>query len=101
MVARIYKPAKTAMQSGLGRSKDWVLEFEPAAPREIDPLMGWTASRDMGQQVRLSFDTREEAIAYAEKNGLAYQVSEPETRKPVRKSYSDNFKFGRVGSWTH
>ena len=101
MVARIFKPAKTAMQSGLARTKDWVLEHEPASPREIDPLMGWTASRDMAQQGRLTFDTKEEAIAYAERNGLAYAVQEPTPRKSIRKSYSDNFKFGRIGSWTH
>ncbi|MGE0702007.1 MAG: ETC complex I subunit [Hyphomicrobiaceae bacterium] len=101
MTARIYKPAKTAMQSGLGRTQEWVLEFEPQAPRDIDPLMGWTSSRDTRAQVRLEFENREAAIAYAERNGIAYTVSEPETRKPVRKSYADNFKFGRIGSWTH
>jgi hypothetical protein len=101
MVARIYKPAKTAMQSGQARTKDWVLEMEPAAAREIDPLMGWTSSSDTTAQVRLSFDMREEAIAYAERNGLPYTVDEPDTRKPVRKAYADNFKFGRIGSWTH
>ncbi|MEZ5844805.1 MAG: ETC complex I subunit [Hyphomicrobiaceae bacterium] len=101
MTARIYKPAKTAMQSGLGRTQEWVLEFEPQAPRDIDPLMGWTSSRDTRAQVRLEFENREAAIAYAERNGIAYTVSEPETRKTVRKSYADNFKFGRIGSWTH
>lgn len=101
MVARIYKPAKSAMQSGLGRTQEWVLEHEPAAAREIDPLMGWTSSTDMGGQVRLSFATREEAVAYAERNGLAYEVIEPQPRKPIRKAYADNFKFGRVGLWTH
>ena len=63
--------------------------------------MGWTSSTDMRQQVRLEFDTREEAVAYAERNGLAYVLSEPKVRKPIRKSYADNFKFGRIGSWTH
>ena len=101
MTARIFKPAKTAMQSGLARTKEWVLEHEPMAPREIDPLMGWTSSRDTRSQIRLEFDTKDEAIAYAQRNGLAYTLTEPETRKPVRKSYADNFKFGRVGSWTH
>ncbi len=101
MTARIYKPAKTALQSGLARTQEWVLEYEPAAAREIDPLMGWTSSRDTRAQVRLEFDTREDAIAYAERNGLAYTLVEPETRKAVRKSYADNFKFGRIGSWTH
>lgn len=101
MTARIYKPAKTAMQSGLARTQEWVLEHEPVAAREIDPLMGWTSSRDTRAQVRLAFATKEEAVAYAERNGLAYTVVEPETRKAVRKSYADNFKFGRIGSWTH
>ena len=69
MAARIYKPARTAMQSGPARTKEWVLEYDPAAPREIDPLMGWTSSRDMLSQVQLNFATKEEAIAYAERNG--------------------------------
>jgi hypothetical protein len=101
MVARIYRPAQTAMQSGPARAKDWVLEFEPETPREVEPLMGWTSSRDMKGQVRLSFDTREEAVAYAERNGLPYRVMEPNPRAPVRKSYADNFRFGRSESWTH
>jgi hypothetical protein len=101
VAVRIYKPAKTAMQSGVARTKEWVLEYEPEAPREIDPLMGWTSSRDTRAQVRLEFDNKEEAIAYAERHGLAYTVSEPKPRKLVRKSYADNFKFGRLGSWTH
>jgi hypothetical protein len=101
MAARIYKPAKTAMQSGPARTKEWVLEYEPEAPREIDPLMVWTSSRDMKSQVRLSFDTKEEAIAYAERNGIAYQLAEAKGRAPVRKAYADNFRFGRKGTWTH
>jgi hypothetical protein len=101
MVARIYKPAKTAMQSGPARTKDWVLEHEIEAPREIDPLMGWTSSRDMKQQLKLSFDSKDEAVAYAERSGIPYRVMEPKPRKAVRKSYSDNFRFGRIGSWTH
>ncbi len=101
MTARIYKPAKTAMQSGIARTEEWVLQHEATSTREIDPLMGYASSRDTSGQQSLSFATREEAIAYAERNGIAYCVSEPQTRKPVRKSYSENFKFGRVGSWTH
>lgn len=101
MTARIYKPAKTAMQSGLGRTKDWVLEHEPEAPREVDPLMGWTGARDMRQQIKLRFESKEEAIAYAERYGIAYSVEEPQARKTVRKAYADNFKFGRIGAWTH
>ena len=101
MVARIYKPSKTAMQSGRGRTQEWMLQFEPAAPREVEPLMGWTSSSDTQSQVRLSFETKEEAIAYAERNGIAYRIEEPSARKVSKKSYADNFKFGRIGSWTH
>ena len=101
MTARIYKPSKSAMQSGLGRTLHWVLEFEPAAARSIDPLMGWTSSTDTEAQVRLEFDSKEAAVAYAERNGLAYMVHEPEERRRPHRSYAENFKFGRVGSWTH
>ena len=74
MVARIYKPAQTAMQSGPARTKEWVLEYEPEAPREIDPLMGWTSSRDMNAQIRLSFETKEEAsVAVREISRAAWQ----------------------------
>ena len=101
MVARIYKPAKTAMQSGTAKTKDWVLDYEPEQPRAIEPLMGWTSSGDMRQQVQLHFATAEEAVAYCERHGIAYQLVEP---KPVARkglSYSDNFAFTRRGSWTH
>jgi ETC complex I subunit conserved region len=101
MVARIFRPARTAMQSGEARTKEWVLEFAPASPREIDPLMGWTSSRDMRGEVQLEFDSKEEAIAYAERAGLAYTVFEPQPRRQLRKSYADNFKYGRIGRWTH
>ena len=102
MLARIYKPAKTAMQSaGLAKTKEWVLDYEPATPSEIDPLMGWTSSADMLSQVRLFFETKEEAIEYAEKNHIPYRVFDPHPRALSKKSYADNFKYGRVGSWTH
>ena len=101
MTARIYKPAKSAMQSGLARTKEWVLEHEAEKPRFIEPLMGWTGSADTRTQVKIEFDTKEEAIAYAEAHAIPYRVLEPKPRKVVRKSYSDNFKFGRIGSWTH
>ena len=101
MAARIYQPAKTAMQSGRGRTRVWILEHEPSAPRDIDPLMGWTSSSDMSQQIKLRFDSKEDAIAYAERNGIDYIVNEPADRKMIKKSYADNFKYGRLGSWTH
>lgn len=101
MVARIFKPAKTAMQSGEWRTKEWVLEFAPASPREIEPLMGWTGTRDMKAEVQLAFETKEEAIAYATREGIPFQLIEPQPRKMIRKSYADNFKFGRIGRWTH
>jgi hypothetical protein len=101
MTARIYKPAKTAMQSGSAKTKEWVLDYEPEQPREIEPLMGWTSSGDMRQQVRLQFDTVEEATAYCERHGIAYQVSHP--KPPARRTiaYSDNFAFKRRDPWTH
>ncbi len=101
MPARIYRPAKTAMQSGLANTRDWVLDYEPEEPRVIEPLMGWTSSGDMRQQVRLQFDTVEEAVAYCERHGIPYQVFEH--RPPARRviSYADNFAFKRRDPWTH
>ncbi len=101
MVARIFRPAKTAMQSGQAKTKRWVLDFEPEAAKSADPLMGWTSSSDMKGQIRLFFASKEEAIAYAERKGLAYVVTEPKERAVKTMSYSDNFKYGRVGVWTH
>jgi len=101
MLARIYQPTKNAMQSGVANSRSWVLEFEPAAAKTIDPLMGWTGSPDTPGQVRLRFETKELAIAYAEKHGIAASVSEPAARRITPKAYADNFRFDRVGTWTH
>src|ERR1700742_4584338 len=101
MRARIYKPAKNAMQSGRARTKLWLLEYEPESARVPDPLMGWTSSDDMRQQVALEFDTSEEAGACAEPNGIPYQVFEPHLPKPRPKSYSDNFRFDRKQPWSH
>jgi hypothetical protein len=101
MSARIFRPARTAMQSGRANTKEWVLEFEPSSRREVEPLMGWTASADMSQEVRLSFETKEQAIAYATREGVPYQLIEPKERRPRPKSYSDNFKFDRKRPWSH
>src|ERR1043166_214892 len=77
MTARIFKPAKNAMQSGTAQTKEWQLDYEPEQPRVVEPLMGWTSSSDMKQQLTLRFDTREEAVAYCERKGVPYQVIEP------------------------
>ena len=101
MTARIYRPARTAMQSGTAKTKEWVLDYEPEQPRSVEPLMGWTSSADMKQQLRLCFDTKEEAIAYCERNGIVYEVFEANPPKRQRISYSDNFAYARRGAWTH
>jgi hypothetical protein len=101
VTARIYKPARSAMQSGKARTKEWFLDYEPEQPREIEPLMGWTASGDMRQQVRLRFHTAEEATAYCERHGIAYQVFNPKPDKPRIIPYADNFSFKRTEPWTH
>lgn len=103
MRARIYQPAKTAMQSGQAGTHHWVLEFAPASPREIDPLMGWTSSTDTQAQVRLRFDSREAAEDYARRHGIDAVVIRPKRRKPnVRPlGYSENFAVDRRGQWTH
>lgn len=101
MTARIYKPARTAMQSGTAKTKLWLLDYEPSSPRVVEPLMGWTSSGDMKQQLILHFPTREEAVAYCERKGIPYQVLEPKELKTRVKAYSDNFAFRRAEPWTH
>jgi ETC complex I subunit conserved region len=100
MTARIYQPARTATQSGQGKDK-WILEYEPEQPRVIEPLMGWTSSSDMKSQIRLQFDDKAEAIAYAERNGVAYRVEDPKPAARKILSYSDNFAPNRVVPWSH
>ena len=101
MTARIYSPARTAMQSGKGKTGRWVLDHEPAAPKSSDPVTGYTSTTDMAAQVRLTFASKEEAIAYAERHGIAYRVEEPQATRPKSVSYSDNFRFDRKQPWTH
>ncbi|MEW6449626.1 MAG: ETC complex I subunit [Pseudomonadota bacterium] len=101
MLARIYKPAKTAMQSGVAKTKLWVLDYEPEEPRVVESLMGWTSSGDMKSQVRLRFATKEEAVAYCERNGIPYQITESKAAPRHGMSYADNFAFTRRGAWTH
>lgn len=103
MRARIYQPAKTAMQSGTAKTHQWVLEYAPAAPREVDPLMGWTSSADTQAQVKLRFASREEALAYAQAHDIDAIVTEPKPRRPnIRpRGYGENFATDRKGAWTH
>jgi len=99
--ARIYRPTRTAMQSGKARIKDWLLEYEPSTPQPIDPLMGWTGSANTLEQVRLSFESKEEAIAYAEHHAIPYDVFEPHRATPKPKAYADNFRYDRKVPWSH
>ncbi|WP_024586165.1 ETC complex I subunit [Aliihoeflea sp. 2WW] len=101
MSARIFSPAKTAMQSGKAKTGFWVLEFDPEQPRKIDPLMGYTSSGDMKSQIRLSFETKEEAVAYAQRNGIAFRVQEPKDARRRQISYAENFRYDRKIPWTH
>jgi hypothetical protein len=100
-IARIFVPPKSAMQSGRGRGAQWALEFAPGEGKRLDPLTGWYGSGDTLGQVRLMFDTREAAVAWAEAQGLAYEVEEPKAVVVRPKSYAENFRFGRGENWTH
>jgi hypothetical protein len=101
MTARIYRPARNAMQSGKGKSKQWVLVHEIATPGGIDPLMGYTSSVDTRQQVKLAFETLDAAEAYAKKNGIPYSVQPAHEPSVKRVSYPDNFRADRKTPWTH
>jgi hypothetical protein len=94
--ARIYRPSKSAMQSGRANTQKWVLEYEQATPRLPDPLMGWISAADTLNQVRLRFDTLEEAERFAKERGIDYEIIEPQQRKPKPKSYADNFRYDRI-----
>ena len=103
MRARIYKPARTAMQSGTARTKHWVLEHVSETAREVDPLMGWTSNADTQAQVRLRFSSKEAALDYAQAHGIDATVQDPKPRKPnIRPGgYGENFATKRRGTWTH
>jgi hypothetical protein len=96
--ARIYRPAKTAMQSGRAQTRKWILEYEPATPHRPEPLMGWTSAEDTLNEVQLRFDTRDEATAFADRLGLDYTVNAPHDSVEKPKSYADNFRYDRVGT---
>ena len=95
-LARIYRPAKTAMQSGRAKTRKWLLEYEPATRRDPDPLMGWSSARDTLNEVQLQFDSLDEAVAFARREGIDYTLIEPHARTPKAKSYADNFRYDRV-----
>lgn len=102
MLARIFRPSKTAMQSGKGKTQGWVLEFEPRDARRSDPLMGWTVTSDTeSSQVLLTFETKSEAVRYADQHGIAFQLVDPKPVKRIIKAYADNFAFNRKVPWTH
>ena len=101
MTALIYRPAPSAMQSADGNSRRWLLVNEPASARQIEPLMGYTSSSDTETQIKLFFDTLEEAEAYAQKAGIPYRVQPPHDPTRKRTVYSDNFRFDRKSPWTH
>jgi gamma-glutamylcyclotransferase (GGCT)/AIG2-like uncharacterized protein YtfP len=96
MKARIYQPTKTAMQSGQANTRLWVIEFEPEEAKQIDNLTGWTVSGDMRSQIKLKFKSKEEAVAYATNNKVAYSLNEPKIRKHLPKAYADNFRSDKV-----
>ena len=101
MLAKIYRPAKTAMQSGKAGAKRWVLEFELNSPLATESLMGWTSGADTNGQVRIYFDTKDQAIGFARENGIPHQVSEAPEVKRIPKAYGDNFAYRRREPWSH
>jgi hypothetical protein len=101
MTARIYRPAPNAMQSGKAKSQEWLLEFESETPRTVDPLMGWISNADTNPQLRMYFETREEAIEFAKRQNIPFQVIDRREPKRVIKAYADNFAAGRKRPWTH
>ncbi len=101
MAARIFRPARSAMQSGKGNTKDWLLVFDARDAKTVEPLMGYTSTGDMRSQIRLSFESKEQAIAYAERYGIAYRVEEEHVSVRPRVSYTDNFRADRNQPWTH
>jgi len=94
--ARIYQPCRTAMQQGQAKLRYWLLEYEQLKARTLDPVMGWASSADTRQQLRLTFATREDAVAFAERNAIPYLVAEPKQRRPRKKSYAANFRYDRI-----
>jgi hypothetical protein len=101
MTIKIYKPSKTAMQSGLGKTKKWLAEYISNEETIKDNLMGWNSSSDTKSQIKVFFDSKEQAIEWAKNNNYQYFVEEPKVRKFKIKSYASNFDINRKESWTH
>lgn len=101
MLAKIYRPARNAMQSGNAKSQQWLLEFEGETPRTVDPLMGWISNGDTNTQLRMYFETRDEAIEFAKRQAIPFQVTETREPRRVIKTYADNFAANRRRPWTH
>lgn len=101
MLAKIYRPAKNAMQSGKAATKKWRLEFQLADAPRPDALMGWISSADPNGQVRMSFDSKEAAVEFARTHGIPHQVVDQPDAKRVIRAYSDNFAFRRREPWSH
>ena len=100
-LARIFRPSKTSMQSGLAKTKSWVLEWEPTVANRPGRLMGWTESSETQTQCQLHFDTSEEAVAYAQAHQIPFQVFAAQERRVIIKAYADNFASNRIEPWTH
>ena len=105
MTAKIYKPTKTAMQSGrkrkISRGCEWVLTFTRQTAATPDRLMGWQSSSDTARQVRIYFPNLDSAISYAKSHDIDFVVQRPKSRRVQPKAYADNFAFSRNGAWTH
>lgn len=100
--ARIFQPPRSAMQSGRANTQEWALEFTPVGRSRLDPLTGWIGSAETTRQIRLNFPTREAAIAYAQAQGLGFEVEEPPRGRAIKpKVYADNFRTNRPDNWTH
>ncbi|TRO94531.1 ETC complex I subunit [Glycocaulis profundi] len=101
MFAKIYKPSKTAMQSGRANTRQWVLEFEREHARRPDPLMGWASTEETRRQVKLRFDTKEQAVDYARRHGIPFQVRDSRETPRRIQTYAGNFAHDRKQPWSH
>lgn len=101
MQVRVYKPSRSTMQAGLGATRYWILEYPPEAPRTPDPLMGWTSARDTRRQIRLRFESLEQALDFAREHGLDVDLEDAHATRKRQKSYADNFAYDRLIPWSH